>query len=81
MSSAANPFIHSSEVLQPNTGHIQTVTVVKAKISHGLENNEVSMGGLGCKKGSRNDIIIIQKNHVKKLNQALWPCTPETRDL
>lgn len=45
-----NPLLPSWEFLQSNMGHTQTVTVVKAKGGHGLENSEGSMRGMGAGK-------------------------------
>lgn len=46
LNSAANPSLHSWEVLQPNIGPMQTVTVTKAKRGHEIENNNGSLEGL-----------------------------------
>lgn len=81
MSNAVNPLLHSWEVLQPNTGHVQTIPVVKTTRGHGLQQNEGSLGGLGGRKDSGNDFIVIPKYPVKKLDQALWPPAPQIMDL
>lgn len=69
------------EVLQLNTGHIQTILVVKTTKGHGLQQNEGSLGGLGGRKNSGNDVTVIPKYPVKKLSRALWSPAPEIMDL
>jgi hypothetical protein len=76
MSRVTTPLLHSWEVLKPNIGHVQTVTVVKAKSGHESKYNEEFLKSLeDIRKWGKlsNDN---PKNSFKKLKVALGPCAP-----